>query len=224
MYALVKGQQLLLGPIGFNYRMINSVLEDELELEERVYTNDAQRVPFTIVDDVKILPARNEDSFVEFDPRFEERTGPTYEVYQMEVVFYYLKREKPLEQIKAERKIEIAPLRREKENTTIDFDVNGTTIKVSTSRDNRIALASKATGGAGPYNFKFENNTWAEVTKADIENILIQIDAKVQEAFDWELAKNQEIDACQTKEEVYEVIIRDPLPEIGANLINAPRI
>jgi hypothetical protein len=222
MYALVKGQQLLLGPVGFNYRMINSVLEDELELVERVYSNDAQRVPFTIVDDVQILPARYEDSFAEFDPRFEERTGPIHTIYQQEVVFSYSKREKPLEQIKAERKIEIAPIRREKENGTISTTIGGTEIVVSISRENRLVLASKLTGGDGPYNFKFENNTWAEVTKSDIESILLQIDIKVQEAFDWELAKNQEIDACETKEAVYEVVIREPLPEVGANLINVP--
>ena len=32
MYALVNGQELLLGPVSFNYRMINSVLEEELEV------------------------------------------------------------------------------------------------------------------------------------------------------------------------------------------------
>jgi hypothetical protein len=35
MYALVNGEELLLGPISFNTRMINSELED-LELDYRV--------------------------------------------------------------------------------------------------------------------------------------------------------------------------------------------
>jgi len=45
MYALVNGQELLLGPIAFNYRMINSVLEEELEVDYRVTSQDYQKVP-----------------------------------------------------------------------------------------------------------------------------------------------------------------------------------
>ena len=52
---------------------------------------------------------------------------------------------------------------------------------------------------------------WIEVTKADLQTIIAAIDAKVQEAYDWELAKLQEIDACETKEVVYEVEITPPV-------------
>lgn len=207
MYALVDGSTILLGPIKFNYRMINSVLEEELELEERVSSVDESRVPFNITDTVKIVSAANQYS-PEYNPRYHEHTGPTVSVYENEVIFSYGIREKPLDQIKSERKGEIAPYRKEKENSTIDIEINGTQVKVSTSRDNRIALTSKAMSGDGPYNFKFGRETWIEITKSDIENILQQIDSKVQEAFDWELAKNQEIDACRTVDEVLNVVIR----------------
>jgi hypothetical protein len=36
-----------------------------------------------------------------------------------------------------------------------------------------------------------------------------EIDVKVQEAFDWELSKLQEIDACETIDDVYDVVIRE---------------
>jgi hypothetical protein len=49
------------------------------------------------------------------------------------------------------------------------------------------------------------------------------VDAKVQEAYDWELAKLAEIDACETKEAVYEVEIVPPVerPERPGVVANA---
>ena len=210
MYALVNGQELLLGPIGFNVRMINSELE-ELELPERfrVSSSDYQNVPLSITDEVKILPARNQSP--EFDPKYEYLYGPVHEIKEDEVVFNYWKADRTLEDIKEVYKLQVKPERRRRENTTIKVTVNDTEVTVSTDRENRLALTSKVVSGDGPFNFKFANGMWIEVTKADLQTIIAAIDAKVQEAYDWELAKLQEIDACETKEVVYEVEITPPV-------------
>jgi len=50
-----------------------------------------------------------------------------------------------------------------------------------------------------------------QITTEDLQTIIQSIDLKVQEAYDWELAKLQEIDACETKEAVYEVEIVPPV-------------
>jgi hypothetical protein len=210
MYALVNGQELLLGPIGFNVRMINSELED-LELPERyrVSTADYQNVPLSITNEVKILPARNQQP--EFDPKYEYLYGPVHEIKEDEVVFNYWKADRSLEDIKAVYKLQVKPERQRRENTAIKVTVNDTEVEVSTDRENRLALTSKVVSGDGPFNFKFANGVWVEVTKADLQTIIAAIDAKVQEAYDWELAKLQEIDACETKEAVYEVEITPPV-------------
>ena len=210
MYALVNGQELLLGPIGFNVRMINSELED-LELPERfrVSSSDYQNVPLSITDEVKILPTRNQHP--EFDPKYEYLYGPVHEIKADEVVFNYWKADKTLDQIKAEHKVGVKPERQRRENTKVTVTVNDTEVTVSTDRENRLALASKLLLGAASYNFKFDNGVWAEVTKEDLQTIVTAIDAKVQEAYDWELAKLQEIDACETGEEVYAVEITPPV-------------
>lgn len=210
MYALVNGQELLLGPIGFNVRMINSELE-ELELPERfrVSSSDYQNVPLSITDEVKILPTRNQQP--EFDPRYEYLYGPVHEIKEDEVVFNYWKADRTLEDIKEVYKLQVKPERQRRENTTIKVTVNDTEVTVSTDRENRLALTSKVVSGDGPFNFKFANGVWVEVTKADLQTIIAAIDAKVQEAFDWELAKLAEIDACETKEAVYEVEITPPV-------------
>ena len=209
MYALINGQELLLGPIAFNYRMINSVLEEELEVEFRVTSQDYQNVPITFTEDIKILPARND--IPEYDPRFQSASQTSHTITDTEVVFGYGVGDKTLEQIKGEYKAGVAPERWNKENTTVTVTINGKEITVSTSRDNRLALVSKLLSGDGPYNFKFNDGVWEEISKTDLETILTEIDGVVQAAFDWELAKLAEIDACVDGEAVYAVVIVPPV-------------
>jgi len=106
---------------------------------------------------------------------------------------------------------EVSPYRREKENTTITLDINGTSVQVSTSREERVLLASKLSAAPASCNYKFLSG-WLEVTAENLQYIVSEIDKVVQAAFDWELAKLQEIDACTTIDEVYDVIVRE-LPE-----------
>jgi hypothetical protein len=209
MYALINGQELLLGPIAFNYRMINSVLEEELEVEFRVTSQDYQSVPLSFTEDLKILPARNDIPV--YDPRFYTVSQTGHTISDTEVVFSYDVSGKSLEQIKSERKVEVSPERWNKENTTVTVALNGNEITVSTSRENRLSLVSKLLSSDGPYNFKFDDNAWEEILKADLQTILNEIDIVVQAAFDWELAKLAEIDACVDGESVYDVVIVPPV-------------
>ena len=216
MYALINGQELLLGPISFNYRMINSVLEEELEVDFRVTSQDYQSVPLSFTEDIKILPARNE--VPEYDTRFQTVSQTSHEITDTEVVFYYGVSDKPLEQIKEEYKAAVAPERWNKENTTVTVTINDNEITVSTSRDNRLSIVSKLLSGDGPYNFKFNDGVWEEISKTDLQTILTEIDTVVQAAFDWELAKLAEIDACENGEAVYAVVIVPPVvPPVISN-------
>ena len=211
MYALVNGQELLLGPISFNYRMINSVLEEELEVDFRVTSQDYQSVPLSFTEDIRILPARNE--VPEHDPRFQSVAQTSHTITDTEVVFGYGVGDKTLEQIKTEYKAAVAPERWNKENTTVTVTINDNEITVSTSRDNRLSLVSKLLSGDGPYNFKFNDGVWEEISKTDLQTILTEIDTVVQAAFDWELAKLAEIDACENGEAVYAVVIVPPVEQ-----------
>jgi len=212
MYALIHKTQLLLGPIKFNSRLINSSLEDE-EIDYEIQPRQYEEVPIHIDENTHIVPAIQD--IPSHDGRTHSVGNFTWEINRDEnqipvsVTFSYPIFEKTLEQIKVERKTEVTPVRREKENIIIDIEVNETTVKVSTSREQRIAFVSKLVSSSGPHNFKFEDGVWLEVDNATLQDIVTQIDTKVQEAFDWELAKLQEIDACTSAEEVFAVIIRE---------------
>jgi hypothetical protein len=209
--ALIHNNSLVLGPMGFNVRMINSELE-ELEVEERITPQSYTDLPIHFTDNLThLLPLEKE--VPSHDPKYHNVGNFTWSIVEengtpTKVSLIYPITDKTLEEVKELRKQEVSPYRREKENATIAVSVNDTAVEVSTSREERILLASKLSAAPGPHNFKFQN-TWLEVTTEELQYILNQIDVKVQEAFNWELAKLQEIDACETIDDVYDVVVRE---------------
>lgn len=222
MYALIHNSQLILGPIKYNYRMINSDLED-LEVNAKVSPRDYENVPIQLDENTHLLSAV--EIIPSYDGRFSGLGNFEWEIIQenevpVRVEMTYSINDKSLEQIKEEYKSQVTPIRREKENTVIDVVIGNNTISVSTSRESRLSFISKSLSSSGSYNFKFDNGIWLEVTTTELETIISQIDAKVQEAFDWEYLKLQEIDACISGEEVYAVILREPQePVEGPNAL-----
>jgi hypothetical protein len=209
--ALIYNNSLILGPMGYNVRMINSELE-ELEVEETITPSSYIDLPIHFSDGLThLLPL--EKDVPAHDPKYHNVGNFSWEIIQennapIKVLLTYPITDKTLEEVKELRKQEVSPYRREKENTTITVLINNTEVEVSTSREERILLASKLAASPGPHNFKF-SNTWLEITTEELKYILSEIDVKVQEAFDWELAKLQEIDACETIDKVYDVVIRE---------------
>jgi len=209
--ALIHNNSLILGPMGYNVRMINSELED-LEVEETITTQSYTNIPIHFSDGLThLLPL--EKDIPPYDPKYYDVGNFTWQIIEengvpTKVLLTYPTVEKTLEEVKALRNQEVAPYRREKENTIIILDINGTSIQVSTSREERVLLTSKLSAAPTSCNYKFLSG-WLEVTTENLQYIVSEIDIVVQEAFDWELAKLQEIDACQTIDDVYNVVIRE---------------
>jgi hypothetical protein len=191
--------------------MINSELED-LEVEETITTQSYTNIPIHFSDGLThLLPL--EKDIPPYDPKYYDVGNFTWQIIEengvpTKVLLTYPTVEKTLEEVKALRNQEVAPYRREKENTIIILDINGTSIQVSTSREERVLLTSKLSAAPTSCNYKFLSG-WLEVTTENLQYIVSEIDIVVQEAFDWELAKLQEIDACQTIDDVYNVVIRE---------------
>ena len=203
--------------MGFNVRYINSELED-LEVEERISPQSYTDLPIHFSDNETHL-VLIEKVVPENDTKYHNIGNFTWEIIKenevpVKVLLTYPIINKTLEEVKELRKQEVSPYRREKENTTISVNLNGTSVEVSTSREERLLLASKLSAAPGPHNFKFKN-TWLEITTEQLQTIVSEIDVKVQEAFDWELSKLQEIDACETIDSVYGVVIREQPQRFG---------
>lgn len=214
--SLINKDSLILGPIGFNVRMINYEL-DQLELNDQITPKSYEQLPIHFSDgETHLLPL--ERHIPEHDPKYYDIGNFTWEIIKennipVKVLFTYPIFDKKIEELKAIRKQEVSLVRKEKENTIITVDVNNTQINVSTSREERILLATKLSSSPGPYNYKFLN-TWLEITSEELHYILNEIDNVVQSVFDWELLKFSEIDSCKTLDEVYDVIIKENNPHL----------
>ena len=221
MYALIHNSQLILGPIQWNYRLINGELE-ELEIDARVSPRDYENAPFTFDENTYLIPAVQ--NIEQHDGRFQSVGNFDWEIIQeddvpVRVEMTYAISNKTLDQIKQEYKSQLPDIRRQKETQIIDVTLGETIVQVSTAREERVSFVSKLVSSPGPHNFKFENNVWLQITTTELEYVISQIDAKVQEAFDWEYSKVQEIDACETGEDVYNVIIVEPVEEVIPNAL-----
>lgn len=219
MYALIHDSQLILGPIQWNYRLINGEIED-LEFDHRVSPRDYDNVPITIDVATKTYVIPAVEIIPEYDPRFQSVGNSVWSIVEendipIRVEFDYSINDKTLEQVKEEYKAQVAPIRWEKENQILTLTVNNTEVEVSTSREERSQLVNKKISCPDlqtvTHSYKFHNGVWLEIGCTEIDYILEQIDHEVQEAFDWEISKYNEIDACTTKEDVYNVILREPI-------------
>lgn len=200
MFALVNDNELVLGPIEFNYRLINSSLEDDLEVDYRIQPSDHSRVPIIITEKIKLLKVVEDKP--PYDPRYEEISLYKYEVINDEVIFYYEKSNIDLDKIKNEYKKIISNERWIRETSGyITHSINDIDIKISTDRETRISLVTKLASNNGPYNFKF-GDVWVEITGENIGQIITKIDEKIQSDFDWELQKINEINLCSTIDEL----------------------
>jgi hypothetical protein len=217
MFALVNGNQLILGPIEFNYRLINSALEEDLELDYRIAPSDYLNVPILITQDIKLLKA--EKQIPSFNNNAEEIFLSNYIIVDDKVIFEYEKRNKDFEVVKNYYKNIISSERWKRENLgKIEITINEINLNVSTDRETRISLVTKLTSGEGPYNFKFGSN-WVEITSQDIKNIISKIDEKVQIDFDWEHSIIKQIDSCSSIFDIESIDFFDP-----KNIINTAKV
>ena len=69
-------------------------------------------------------------------------------------------------------------------------------------------MTNKLSASPGIHNYKFKN-TWLEISEENLQYIISEINKVVQEAYDWELLKIQEVDACETIDDVYNIIFQD---------------
>ena len=213
MYAIVHNNFVILTQPNWNTRMFTNILEEECGIQKRILLADEQTLPMILNDYTKIL--RVITNYPEYNPKIEWLDGPNYTVTEDNVVANYTV--KPLDIIIAKGNLidKLPALRYEREKKSIDITVQDLNLNISTDRETRSTFTNKLLAiGENTINFKFQEG-WLNLSKADLEYIIQQIDFAVQEAFDWELSKTNEINACQTHEEINNIVlVKQKLPSL----------
>lgn len=200
--------EVLLGPIDWRPSFIASVLQSDLELDEKpkILLSDEQRIPFDIVPNVRVRKVT--DVHEPINPKIQYHEGPFWSYTTNEATAEYRARDKNIDIVKNELVQIVISKRYLKEVSGFEMTVQNTPVFISTDRDQRKIYFEKLAviGDDGSVSFKFNGN-FINLNKTDLQAICAAIDSHVQQAFDWEMTKTSEINALTTLQELDAYII-----------------
>lgn len=199
--------EVLLGPIDWKPSFIASVLQDDLDLDQKptILVSDVEKVPYDILPNVRVRKVEVVEE--EINNKIQRHEGPFW-TYTDEIgTATFVAVDKPIDLVKGELKSIVASERYNKEVEGITHTVNGTDVFVSTDREGRKIYFEKLVSiGDTPIQFKFADQ-FVSVTKSDLQSVCTAIETHVQQSFDWEVEKNTGIDACTTLEQLDQFVI-----------------
>lgn len=203
MYAIIYENRVISQQERWNVKLFNSILLEECETTKQLGILDEQTLPITINAKTKVMRViQQKDTY---DPEIEYLDGPNYEIGKDIIIARFDRKPLDLEIAKGNKKDLLPNLRYTRENKNINVFVQGKSVTISASRANRATLTNKSLIiNEDVINWKFPEG-WFSLTKEDVDSILSQIDFHVQEAFDWEISKTNEINACKTLDQVKQV-------------------
>jgi hypothetical protein len=208
MYVLVYKDRVLVGPRDWNYGIFEDAL-GRLGINMYLPRTPPDSFPFVINDETRItnsvltMPNYNQKIERTHGPYWDTTVDPiqgTYGVATLDVEF-----------IRPKLKDMVAAERYRKENLGIKITIQNTEVSINTSRGNRDIFIQK-------YFLMTENETvkwkfpecWLTLTKQDLGQIVSAGARYIQDCFDWEASKNNEIAIAQTPADLDSIIITEP--------------
>ncbi len=195
-YVLVQNNEtVILGPIFWNFRMFQSELRDEFDLE--VSIPQSNEGVYKINEGFSIIPV--EETVPSHNTKIEQLAGPFYTFTDTLATASYNVVPKSIESVKSELKTIVASNRYGKEVAGTKVTIQGKEISVSTTRGDRDIFLQALQLGADGKNWKFDEGFFV-LSIAELQSIVGAIVGTVQGAFDWEASKINEIDSAESLE------------------------
>ena len=168
-YLLVENRQIVhLGPYPWRTRFIQSELDD---LEVDFQLPQAEQGYIKINDNFEIFPV-GEAKGDAGDSNWHDPVGPFWEYVDNVAIPTFDKKDKPLEQIRDFLKNIVADQRYSKEISGTKVDLDGKSVTVNTSRDNRSEFSHvhSTMSESEKINWKFPEG-WTELTKSQLFDV-----------------------------------------------------
>ena len=206
MYVITQHNKIILGPIEWNASYISSVLQNDLDLDQRptVLPSDVFKVPYYILPEIYVRHAVIQKP--EYNAKIEKFGGVDWTFDENNAYANYTIIDKDIDEVKGELKNVVASKRWDREKVTISILIQGINVAISTDRDSRRVFFDKLVvmDDSDLCSWKF-SEAWVNLTKSDINTIVRSIDTHVQEAFDWEYSKLTQINSCSTLAELDQI-------------------
>ena len=200
-YVLVHNGFVINGPREWNYRSFESSLEEECEIAYKLPMSKNDEEIIEIDANTKIYDA--ELVYPSYNSKIEYPHGPFWDFSSGKAIGTFQVLPTPIDLIKNTLKARVAEIRWRKEIAGMITNVQGTDVFVDTSREMRDVFVQKyiLINDNETVQWKFKSG-WFTLTKTEINYIAVAIANHIQTQFDWEIAKNAEIDACTTAQEL----------------------
>lgn len=225
-YLVHKNGDIIVTPREWNAKFIAYAIQDDYGIEVSLSQADETRVPFTIVDDIRVLPIINNEP--QYDPRIQFLAGPIWTITETEAIADWTVQYKDLQQVKNDFKALIAAERYRREHLNTTTEVQGKTITVETGRAERQVFINSALlipdGVSSEWKFPYDidpvtgSPIWLVLSKADLQYIISVGYIYVQGCFSWEkdICENQ-IDPATTHEELI-TILENAIPPVTSGM------
>jgi len=216
MYVLVHKQRVIVGPMAWNRAMFSGAL-NKLNITTVLPRKDPTDLPIVFDADTKLCSAVLE--YPEHNPKIEYLHGPFWNFDEPTAVGTFQILETPIEFIKGNLKATVATERYNREIAGTTATIQNMAVTVDTNRGSRDIFVQQylLMSENDVVNWKFPE-AWLTLTKSDLGIAVAAGVAHVQAQFNWELEKNEEIDACTTAAELDAVVIvevvENPILEI----------
>jgi len=206
MYVVTFNDFVLLGPITWNTSMFNSVIEEDTGFKVNILPSDKQNVPLDLGNGIKVRHALENKPNI--NSKIQKYDGPFWTFTESTGTHSYTAVDKPLEIVKGELKQILAHVRWTKEISGFDMSIQGHSVKIDTSRGSRDSYLQQylILGDGENVNWKF-SGAWINLTKAELKQIVDNINAHVANSFNWEASISLVIDNALTLQALDQVII-----------------
>lgn len=213
MYALIHNNQMEVGPRQWLWSAFKDYLDDN-DLDSTSLPRKSPTEPI-ITNEWKILPVAYPDDPGHTYP-FETLAGPFWTIGETLVTGVWNVIDiTDINVAKGYFKGIVTNNRYAVEVGGFKTNIQGIEVSIDTSRDGRQIYLDTylAMNNTETINWKFAES-WIEVTKADMGQIVSKGKEHIQNCFTWEKDKWAEIDACTTRSEFESVELRHPLQPV----------
>lgn len=204
---------VILGPIAWKPRYIGDIISDEIQEDVTITQADELRVPFDVRPGVTIRRTTISHEPITND-LIQVHQGPTWtyddENLEHQATAHWHVQDRGMDETRAILKNKVADLRWKRENMGITLTIQDLSVWCDTARGSRDIFLQKfmMMADGDVVNWKFPN-TWLMLTKSELGLIVSSGSAHIQSCFDWELAQNQLIDACDSLTELAALVFED---------------
>lgn len=192
---------VILGPMPWLPTRFKNCLLDDLEIEYTLPSSNDNNEVISITENVKIYPVVDLGPNSEYNPKLQHLNGPFYNYYEDRAEVYYVPFDKPIEIVKEELKLLVAANRYKYEIIGISHTIQSQSVRLYTSREDRVLYLQAYQLGVTGVNWKF-GTEFLTLSNAELGGIVSAVMTHVQNVFDWESSRVAEIEACETLEEL----------------------